>query len=373
MKNIGLIINPIAGIGGRVGLKGSDGEKVQLLALQRGAEKESERKARIALELLQDEKDSITFFAAPKSMGEFLLKEMKFLVRVVGKIDTDQTTAIDTRKAAKEMEKLGVELILFAGGDGTAIDICEALGFNVPVIGIPTGVKIHSAVYANNPRNAGLAVAKFLKMKYKPTFVEAEVMDIDEELFRQGKVQAKLHGYLKIPLFKKMMQHPKEAIRYDENDITGIYFEIKERIEKDLNCFYVFGTGSTTYHIMQHMGLKGSLLGIDVIKNGKIMLCDATEKQLLALLENKKAKLIITVIGGQGHVFGRGNHQLSPKVIKMIGLDNLWIVANVEKIYHLINHTLYVDTSDLELDKELAGYKKIIIGYHEQLVCKVAY
>lgn len=373
MKNIGLIINPIAGIGGRVALKGSDGDEIQTLAFQRGAEKESQIKARIALEILKRGKESITIYTAPHDMGEALAKEMHFSTRAVIEKKKDKSSANDTKEAAKAMEERGVDLILFAGGDGTAIDLFEAIGDRIPVIGIPAGVKIHSAVYANNPRHAGMAAMKFLQMKHSHTYVAAEVMDIDEKLFRQGIVNVKLYGYMKIPYFKKMMQHPKAASWHNESDISGIYFEIKDRMEKNKEYYYVFGTGSTIQGIMQRMGLHGSLLGIDVVRDGSILLSDATEGQLLELLKGKNTKLIITAIGGQGHIFGRGNHQLSPKVIRMIGSDNIWITCYADKIYNLENHALYTDTSDKELDKEISGYRKVIIGYQEELICRVEY
>lgn len=372
MIKIGLIVNPIAGIGGKAGLKGSDGIEIQKKAFERGGTLESGEKTKIALAELLEVKDKIKFITAYGSMGEDIIKELGFDYELVGS-KRKKTTAADTENVAKELKTKKVDILVFAGGDGTARNIYNAIGLSLPCVGIPTGVKIHSAVYANNPRSAGLAIKRFIDNPKAAQMVDREVMDINEELFRQNIVEAKLYGYLLVPHIPNLMQKPKASSKFGAHDIEGIAEEIIDQMElKDDNACYIFGTGGTTYKILEYMGLPGSLLGVDVVQNNKIVLLDVSENELYDFIKNQREiVLIVTPIGGQGHIFGRGNQQLSPRVIRLIERDNLWIVASADKIYGLENNTLIVDTSDPELDDEIAGYRKVIVGWQQRIVCKV--
>ncbi|MDL2254063.1 ATP-NAD kinase family protein, partial [Ruminococcaceae bacterium OttesenSCG-928-I18] len=365
MFKIGLIINPVAGVGGRVGLKGSDGEEIQKLAFEKGAEKESEKKTRIALRELEPLKEELVFYTAPKMMGENLLQDMGFHYTVLGTVG-DVTTPKNTEEVAQAMKEEGVELLVFAGGDGTARNIFSALDLRVPCLGVPAGVKIHSAVYANNPKSAGEAIFHYIQNKSNIRLIQSEVMDIDEELFRKDIVKAKLFGYLSVPQLKNLMQNPKAGAKTEDHDVAGIADELRDKMaEMPSDTTYVFGTGSTTYNIMKMLGYEGSLLGVDVVKNGNVILKDAAEPQLYETIDPGKTVLIVTLIGGQGHIFGRGNQQLSPRVIKSIGLDNIWIVSAANKLHDLCGRPLMVDTSDPELDREIAGYRKVIVGWQQ--------
>jgi predicted polyphosphate/ATP-dependent NAD kinase len=367
---IGLIINPIAGIGGAVGLKGSDTEEIQKLAFERGAQKKAAQKAKLALEELSPPGVDVAVYAAPGEMGAELAASMGFDVTVTGHIG-EKTTPADTVRIAREMSDIPVDILMFAGGDGTARNIYTGIDVAVPCLGVPAGVKIHSAVYATTPSAAGKALAACLENR--ASFREAEVMDIDEDQYRKGRVQARLFGYLSVPAIKNMMQNPKAASHNDDNDVAGICQEIKDQIaaESGRNRRYLFGAGSTVYRIMDFLGAKGTLLGIDVWENGHFLAKDAAEAELLELTRGKLCTLIITVIGGQGHIFGRGNQQLSPVVIRQIGLENIHVVAAAGKIYSLPGQTLFVDTGDEELNNRLRGYRKVIVGWQETLVCRV--
>lgn len=373
-KKLGVIINPVAGIGGSVGLKGSDGLAIQQEAFSRGAIKRSADKVKVALTKLLPLADKLTIYAGQGEMGANLATSMGFTTVIVPLQNSSNkltTTAADTEAIAKYLAALPVDVLLFAGGDGTARNICASVPAQFPVIGIPAGVKIHSAVYATSPAAASRAL--FACMTASVPFHEAEVIDINEEEYRAGRLKTSLYGYLSVPLLQGVMQNPKAASHLSPNDISGLCYDVAERIttENSPCTCYIFGAGSTVKSILHHMGHEGSLLGIDVLQNGKFIAQDATEADLLAITQQYPCRLILTVIGGQGHIFGRGNQQLSPAVIKHIGLDNILIVAAASKIYSLANQNLFVDTGDEALNEHLRGYRRVIVGYQNTLVCQV--
>ena len=370
MHKIGLIVNPVAGIGGKVGLKGSDGEETQRKAICLGAEPESNSKAEIALEQLVPYKDDLEIIAYPGDMGGGAAMKCGFHTKVLGRIREGCTLPEDTVEAARDMLRAGVEIILFAGGDGTARNMLDAVGGSVPVLGIPAGCKIHSAVYALNPRRAGELAAKLIQGNITG-FREAEVMDIDEELFRQDRVQARLYGYLKVPGERSFVQNMKSGRGMSEAAAAELMAGfVADTMEKD--TLYIVGPGSTTRAIMDKLGLKSTLLGVDIVYNRQVVANDATEKMLMEALDlYPDARIVVTVIGGQGYVFGRGNQQISARVIRRVGRENIMIVASKEKMLSLFGKNLYVDTGDEELNAALCGYYKIITGYGDHVMFKL--
>jgi len=368
-KKLGFIVNPIAGIGGRVGLKGSDGAKILRKALELGAKKTAPTRAVEALKRIAAIKDQIELITYPHEMGEDEARECGFKPTVIGSIKSGRTTPEDTVKAAREMLELGVDLIIFAGGDGTARDIYEAVDGKVPVLGIPAGVKIHSGVYAVNPASAGELAARFL-LGESTSIRESEVMDIDEEAFREDRVSAKLYGYLMVPYVETLVQSSKEASRAQEDvSLLAIASDVVENMQDDY--IYLVGPGTTTRPIFEELGLEKTLLGVDVVHKGRLVASDVNESQILELIRRKKAKIIVTVIGGQGFVFGRGNQQISPKVIREVGRENIEIVATPDKLASLQGKPLLVDTGDPEVDEVLSGYHKVISGYKRRVVYMV--
>ena len=208
-KKLGLIINPIAGIGGKAGLKGSDGERIQREALDKGIKPEAADKACVALECISDLRDKIEILTYEGDMGDAAARKCGFSVRLLGSPENpSRTSGADTERLAKVLLSENADLILFAGGDGTARNICGAIEDKIPVIGIPAGVKIHSGVYAVNPKSAGQAARQFLQSSGKIT-KPAEVMDIDEELYRREIVSPRLYGYMLVPDNKHKMQNAK--------------------------------------------------------------------------------------------------------------------------------------------------------------------
>lgn len=369
MKKIGVIVNPIAGIGGRVGLKGSDGEFIQKKALALGAQPEALQRATNALKVLHQIDEPFELITCPEQMGEWAVKEAGFVPTIIGEPCTPFTTATDTERAATEMMLRKVDLILFAGGDGTARDIYSAVAQSVPVLGIPAGVKIHSGVYAVNPEGAGQTVVQFISGKLNETR-EAEVMDLDEEAYRQGRVSAKLYGYMKVPANTKCVQSVKVRSHSEASMLNGICKEVVNTMEP--GTLYIIGPGTTTRRIMELLGLNNTLIGVDVVCNGKLIANDISEQYLWHLVENKPAQIVITAIGGQGHILGRGNQQISPRIIKKVGINNIQIVATTEKLLSICQKRLLVDTGDSALNEALCGFKKVITGYRESTMCRVA-
>jgi predicted polyphosphate/ATP-dependent NAD kinase len=369
LKRLGLIVNPVAGIGGRVGLKGSDGFETLRRAKELGARMTSPDRATEALKNLIPLKGQIELITYPKEMGEDEARSVGFNPRIIGTIKALETTSVDTKAAASEMVRLDVDLILFAGGDGTARDICEAIDGKVPVLGIPTGVKIHSGVFAVSPAAAGELANKYLRGEVN-SVGESEVMDIDEEAFRENRLSARLYGYLRAPREEAYMQGSKEAspIQEEEN-LKAIAADIAD--EMDDETLYILGPGSTISNIAEHLSLKKTLLGVDVVQGKRIIARDVSEDQLLTTITGRRTKIIVTVIGGQGFVFGRGNQQISPKVIRAVGKENIVIAATPAKLATLRGRPLLVDTGDPKLDEALSGYTRIVTDYGRRVVYRV--
>lgn len=370
MKKLGVIVNPIAGMGGRVGLKGSDGIEILRKAREMGAEPESPRRAIEALKIIAKLKNEIEVLAYPDEMGADECRQAGLEPEVIGSIKSGETSPEDTMEAAREMAQKGVDLILFAGGDGTARNIYTAIGPKIPVLGIPAGVKIHSAVYAINPRSAGEVASLYLQGQVV-NIREAEVMDIDEEAFREGRVNARLYGYLKVPV-ERRVQSVKSGARSEQAEMEGMAAEVVANMEKD--TLYIIGPGTTTRTIMERLELPNTLLGVDVVLNRELVANDVGEKQLFNLLNQHKGKahIVVTAIGGQGHVFGRGNQQISPRVIRSVGKDNIIVVASRDKLVALQPHPLLVDTGDPDLDQELSGYVRVVTGWEDSIMYRIS-
>ena len=369
---LGLIINPMAGIGGSVGLKGSDGDDVVALALSRGGVPRAEERTQRALTLLVPCQSSITVYCFAGGMGGHLAQTMGFATEVVGTAaDPQATTAADTEQAARCLTSAGVDLILFAGGDGTARNLCNVVGPAQPVLGVPAGVKMHSGVYAITPEAAG-EVAVSMAMGRAVDVELAEVRDLDEAAYRQGRVNSRYYGELLVPRLGQFVQ----AVKSGEQDsdpllLDAIADEIVESIEPDV--LQIVGAGSTTAPILTSLGLDNTLLGVDLVLNGEHIVKDATEAAILEALDahGGAARLVITPIGGQGHIFGRGNQQLSPDVIRRVGRDHIVVVATPTKLAQLGRRPFLVDSGDLALDDTLRGVIRVVTGYREQLLYPV--
>ena len=259
------------------------------------------------------------------------------------------------------MEKREVDLILLVGGDGTARDIYRAVENRVVALGIPAGVKIHSGVYGNTPELAGELALLYLRDEVLTT-KEEEVVDIDEEAFRNNLVRTTLFGYLKVPYKKELLQNKKAPTPLgEEASQRAIALDIIDNMEKDL--YYLIGPGTTTRAIMDELNLPNSLLGVDIVKNKELVKLDCNENDIISILGNHKGKLIITPTGGQGYLLGRGNQQISPRVLEKIGKKNIVIIAHNSKIIDLRGNSFLIYTGDETTDKNLEGYYRVKVGY----------
>ncbi len=363
---LGLLVNPLAGLGGSVALKGSDGVAAQALAL--GATPKAHLRMAEALKVLLPYKDQIEIYTASGEMGETVASELGFDIKLVYQAP-NQPKGNDTQEAVKILNQTTIDLLLFAGGDGTARDIFQVADEHTPVLGVPAGVKIHSGVYGITPKASGIVVKMLIEGELV-SLMSADVMDIDETAFRQGVVKAHRYGEMLVPAEPRFVQAVKMGgIEVDELVLADIAADVIDSMEDEL---FIMGSGSTVAAVMEELSLENTLLGVDLIKDQALLKSDLTARELLEATENQTIKLVITLIGGQGHIFGRGNQQLSSELIRRVGKDNIVILATKSKLKALNGKPLIVDSGDPVLDSELSGFYQITTGYHDSVMYQVA-
>lgn len=335
LKKLGLIINAWAGVGGPAGLKGSDGAETVQQALQKGIEPQSHRRAASALDALKPFREQLEILCFAGDMGEQTARECGFRCNVIGAAQADPSTPEDTERAAVAIRDAGADLIVFAGGDGTARNMVNALGDDFPVLGIPAGVKMHSACFAISPK-AGGEVLRRLMAGQLVDLRQHEVRDIDEKSFREGRVSTRFYGELLVPEEGHFLQAVKNAGReVEELALADIAAEVVENLDPD--TLYIVGPGSTTLAVLNELGCDGTLLGVDLLRDGEVIAADVSAPAIeKAIAEHSgPAKIILTAIGGQGHLIGRGNQQFTPGVLHAVGRDNLIVVATKTKTTEL--------------------------------------
>lgn len=371
--NVGFLVNPIAGMGGSLGLKGTDDDALER-AIAMGGIYIAERRAGIALQRLSDKKKtkegiSFKFFTCSDVMGENILKKVGFDYKVVYTVKSEKTTYKDTCEACRRFMDKKVDIILFCGGDGTAKDVYSVTKKDLPILGIPSGVKMYSSVFAIDPTVAGDLLSEFCRKDNDIVLRDAEIVDIDEEEYRtRGDISIDIIGYA-TTIYKPFFVQDRKTIFYGNNE---------ERCRRDIAKFisevmldgilYIIGPGNTTKSVTDELNIKKTMLGVDIIKDGRLVGKDVNEREILDILEKQErlnlsgiAKIIVSPIGTQGFIFGRGNQQISSKVIRKVGIDNIIVIATPQKLRE--TPYLFVDTGDTDLDKELAGYISVISGY----------
>jgi predicted polyphosphate/ATP-dependent NAD kinase len=369
MLTIGLVINPYAGIGGPMALKGSDNVDIETL-LANGGQCLSSRRTAIALAPLYDQRSAIRWLTAPSIMGENLLNACGFSAQVIGELPNGYSHAEDTERLVGELIDAGIDLLLFAGGDGTARNVVNAcIQQQQLVLGIPAGVKMHSGVYAVSPQAAGEVLHLLVNNDVVSTGLQ-EVRDIDEDALRAGKLNSRYYGELLVPNDQRYVQQVKNTARQNEDEIQ---LEIAAGIVDDMDhqTLYIIGCGTTPKTVMDELGLPNTLLGVDVVLGRELIAMDVTASQLEALLEqypHHPAMILITAIGGQGHIIGRGNQQLSATVLRRVTKAQTVVLITPSKLAELAHRPLLMDSGDVTLDKQWEGLITVHTGYRQTAV-----
>jgi len=361
---IGFIVNPIAGMGGSVGLKGTDNLYDEALRL--GAKPVAPEKARQFLIYAMEYVLEHEIISCGGEMGEIILKSLNLKNYEIVYYPGGKTTREDTIECAKILSNSSI--IVFVGGDGTARDIVKAIDEKVPILGIPSGVKMYSAVFASSV-HAGSETLRFF-LEGKAQLMERELMDINEEMYRKNSLDIKLYGYAKVPYVPDYVQNSKAEIysTEEEEDKQGIAEFFIDTM--DMDALYLLGPGTTVKKITELLNLNGTLLGFDALYKGKIIANDLNEKLILELLDKfNKITIVLTPIGNQGFILGRGNLQITERVLEKIRKEDIMILATPSKLSGIKN--LIIDIGDQVLEKKFTGYYKVITGYGRMKMYKV--
>lgn len=361
---IGLIVNPLAGMGGSVGLKGTDGDLADR-ARALGAEPVAAARASRALQPLK-RLPGLRLLSGAGPLGEYAVRDAGLPVQVVGEPVTAQTSAAETQQLAGRLLDSDLDLLLFAGGDGTARDILSVIATQVPVLGIPAGVKMHSAVFGASPRAAGELARRFVSSADADSLLQtAEVMDRPAG---QDSASPELYGYLRVPRAPRLAVAAKAAAPFAAGSVAGACRRIEAMLHDDRVS--LLGPGSTLQHIKSLLGYTAGPLSIDAWQRDRCLVVDGSEQQLWEAIGGRPARIVMTVIGGQGFLFGRGNQPLSPRIIRHVGRDNIVVVAALDKLTALPDGA-FVDTGDERLDAELAGHWPVITGQRQTTLLAV--
>ncbi len=375
MSRLGFVVNPIAGMGGRVGLKGTDGLVAEARRL--GAEPIARARALDALRVFKHLLEGtpnvpvINWFTASGSMGSDVLHVTGFARVEVVYVATVESSAQDTRAAVEKFLLAGVDLVLFCGGDGTARDVCSVTGDATPILGIPSGVKMHSGVFGVTPAWTAGILIRYLTGEIG--VADAEIVDLDEEKYRRDEWAVRLYMTAKTPFEPSYLQAAKAIIVGVNEDTVkaDIAAHMCEEIESRPETLFLLGPGSTVQSIGRALNIDKTLLGIDAVAGHRIVGNDLNERQIIDLLARyHQCKLVLSPIGAQGFLLGRGNLQLSPPVIRHIGADNIIVVATPAKLTRTL--LLRFDSGDPTLDADFTSrrFLPVIVGYHRMRLVK---
>lgn len=358
---LGLIINPIAGMGGSVGLKGTDGD-LAAKAQAMGAAPVAGPRAVIALTQLSELRKELLVLTCSGDMGATAAETAGLNSRIVSAVGCAETTAEDTRTAANAILGHRPLLFLFVGGDGTARDVSEIVGKSIPILGVPSGVKMHSAVFAATARAAGEVARRYLLSDDRKSLLrDGEIMDRETLSTGGENLSPKLFGMVRTPQVTFLVPGAKSSSPVTERaTLAGATHRASEIIDDERVS--LIGPGSTMQALKRQLGFEGTPLGVDAVTDGRCLAKDVNEQGILELIGNRPARIVVSIIGGQGFLFGRGNQQLSARVISAVGTDNIVVVSSLEKLTTLFGNCLLVDTGDEDLDNSLAGHMPVIVS-----------
>jgi predicted polyphosphate/ATP-dependent NAD kinase len=353
-------------MGGRVGLKGTDGIGTIEKAIDLGATMHSPERTEEFLRQLSHFESEFELITYSGIMGEKEALNCGFKPRVLGRVG-QKTSRADTIEAARLMKNT-VDIIVFCGGDGTARDIVEVIDAKTPLLGIPAGVKMHSAVFALNPQSAARVIREFL---FDRAYLsDAEVVDIDEEAYRRGDLSPRIYGYALTPRILDLVQNMKTPSAETEDEREAQKALARSVIDKMSDgVYYILGPGTTVKAVAEILGAEKTILGVDILLNKKIIAKDVNENEILTIVDGKDARIVVSPIGNQFFLFGRGNQQISPSVIRRIGKTNIIVISTKDKLRKTT--VLRVDTGDNELDEQLRGYVRVVTGYNEETLMKI--
>ena len=382
MVRVGILANPDAGLGGRLGLKGSDGQAD--FARSKGAEDRSGPRMKLRLrhfaKIHRTGFGEIEWVTSRGRMGSDWMPAKTDVASINFVHESPgATTASDTEIAVKNIIDSGIQILVYSGGDGTTRDIVSALdsaGFpSMPVIGVPSGVKMHSGCFASSPKAAAEVLSAWIVGDLLVS--STEVLDLDEDLYRQGKWVVRLYAEAFSPNSPRWMQGSKELIQTESEDeiIQGLSDHIEQSFLDD-NQLIIWGSGGTLRAIGGNLGFDLTTLGIDATVGNEQVGTDLDESGILEVLTKHsgsgKMTLLLSPMGGQGFLIGRGNLQLSPEVIKTIGIDNVLGVVTPAKLLSV--RSLRIETGDEILDSEFSSrrYLKILQGYRTTRILPVS-
>ncbi|NEX46675.1 ATP-NAD kinase family protein [Pseudotabrizicola algicola] len=365
---IGLVVNPVAGLGGAVGLKGTDGADTVAEALRRGAEPQAGLRARRALTRLAARVPGCAISVAPGPLGADWAAGLD-LRPSIAPLPERRGTAHDTRAAVLALADC--DLLVFAGGDGTARDVAAVLPQGRGLLGIPCGVKMHSGVFAISPEAAGAALADLCTAQGGVQWDDsAEIMDIDEDILRAGRLAPRLYGLARVPRLRSRMQAAKGGPRQDAAAaLAGAAAEIARGMEAGV--LYLIGPGTSAGAVALAAGHRPSLLGTDAMLDGKMLARDARSADLERLAQGRRVRIILGVTGQQGFLLGRGNQTISAGLIAQAGREGLIVLATAEKLGALAQPMLWVDTGAPALDADLTGFVQVHTGPRQRRLMRI--
>ncbi len=381
---IGLLLNPLAGIGGEVGLKGSDGIELQALAKLRSGTPRAAARTEVFLQqlktLLGGRVEQVQWFTWAQDMGAVVLAQADLDAQVLGRSD-GPSSGRDSQIAARTLSAKGIDLLVFAGGDGTARDVLLGVDAQTTVLGLPSGVKMHSGVFAISPGAAAEVVAALAvgglvgrMAREVRDYVPIHLRNEEDTLQAPRAVGTQHFGDLWVPESSGFVQQMKVGGMEDESLVVAeITNYMLDEFDLKQDQAYVIGPGSTCLSIKQAFGMQGTLLGCDVLLSNGEILQDLTAAELLTLSQQQRLHLVMSFTRNQGFLFGRGNQQISAGLIRQLnGPDDITVVASRTKLASLEGRPLLVDTGDAELDQELTRVYPILTGYDEFLLYRVA-